>query len=330
MTGISRIAVVVGLGINCCAYAQGFTNSLYKLLKSTPKNKDIILTNALNFDGIPKATDHAVNFEPNSDSALYDLMLSNTDSSILSNHLKHEPDRIKFEIYPSNKKWNQIVDSGFHVFKFVPAFYAQPKIIDLNKNSNSNLIEKKSSLDFDEFFQILKINDGKLYVQILEIQTQQVEQIPIRLFKEDFEQKLSKKGEKQLGRCSVLLITIYRGIITTNKISFRVLKQVNSLLKFWVVNKISLQKTLQFYAFCTPLKKLSDILEETKIVCTPAGYYSMTNSPIESYRFVSIYSIYYRLNCYKVELNKEIEFYEGPKHVLQFAATDTSFVAPIY
>ncbi|RNA34489.1 hypothetical protein BpHYR1_041744 [Brachionus plicatilis] len=26
MTGISRIAVVVGLGINCCAYAQGFTS----------------------------------------------------------------------------------------------------------------------------------------------------------------------------------------------------------------------------------------------------------------------------------------------------------------
>ncbi|RMZ93592.1 hypothetical protein BpHYR1_050697 [Brachionus plicatilis] len=25
MTGISRIAVVAGLGINCCAYAQGFT-----------------------------------------------------------------------------------------------------------------------------------------------------------------------------------------------------------------------------------------------------------------------------------------------------------------
>ncbi|RNA12698.1 hypothetical protein BpHYR1_018958 [Brachionus plicatilis] len=26
MTGISRIAVVAGLGINCCAYAQGFTD----------------------------------------------------------------------------------------------------------------------------------------------------------------------------------------------------------------------------------------------------------------------------------------------------------------
>ncbi|RNA35990.1 hypothetical protein BpHYR1_007667, partial [Brachionus plicatilis] len=25
MTGISRIAVVAGLGFNCCAYAQGFT-----------------------------------------------------------------------------------------------------------------------------------------------------------------------------------------------------------------------------------------------------------------------------------------------------------------
>ncbi|RNA04800.1 hypothetical protein BpHYR1_001226 [Brachionus plicatilis] len=33
MTGISRIAVVVGPGINCCAYAQGFT------IKDLKKNR---------------------------------------------------------------------------------------------------------------------------------------------------------------------------------------------------------------------------------------------------------------------------------------------------
>ncbi|RNA20366.1 hypothetical protein BpHYR1_022860 [Brachionus plicatilis] len=38
MTGISRIAVVVGLGINCCAYAQGFTTQ--SMMLKTPDEND--------------------------------------------------------------------------------------------------------------------------------------------------------------------------------------------------------------------------------------------------------------------------------------------------
>ncbi|RMZ98898.1 DENN domain-containing 4C [Brachionus plicatilis] len=43
MTGISRIAVVVGLGINCCAYAQGFTDfeKMKKLLIHSNEDREL-------------------------------------------------------------------------------------------------------------------------------------------------------------------------------------------------------------------------------------------------------------------------------------------------
>ncbi|RNA32388.1 hypothetical protein BpHYR1_052351 [Brachionus plicatilis] len=42
MTGISRIAVVAGLGINCCAYVQGFT--VYQIIIKSANKLAAIIT----------------------------------------------------------------------------------------------------------------------------------------------------------------------------------------------------------------------------------------------------------------------------------------------
>lgn len=162
----------------------------------------------------------AISFSPNSDSELYELVISNLQKSDhSSDQSSQEPDKIEVTI-KSKLSLLKNEKSTSHIFKFVPAFFVRdkivqlpfsgyshinlvakistfsksrltvstnvPSLVDVKKMKGNDLteiydIEKKVSvLDLDEFIDILQINNGNLYIQLYDPLTHQIEKIAIK------------------------------------------------------------------------------------------------------------------------------------------------------